>query len=69
MLVNGSPTKVFSVEKGLRQAYPLSPFLFVVFAEELSGLVRKEVEIGEFEAFNIRDRCKVDILQFADDTL
>ncbi|XP_058739158.1 uncharacterized protein LOC131611048 [Vicia villosa] len=38
-------------------------------AEGLSGLVRKSIEIGEFESFCIKSSCWVDILQFADDTL
>ncbi|XP_058765341.1 uncharacterized protein LOC131638809 [Vicia villosa] len=69
ILVNGSPTKEFEVSRGLRQGDPLSPFLFVLVTEALSRLVRKSVEGGEFQSFTFRDSCKVDILQFADDTL
>ncbi|CAK8537008.1 unnamed protein product [Lathyrus sativus] len=69
VLVNGSPTKEFEVEKGLRQGDPLSPFLFVIVAEGLAGLVRKSQELGEFEGFVVNGKCMVDLLQFADDTL
>ncbi|XP_058779060.1 uncharacterized protein LOC131653017 [Vicia villosa] len=69
VMVNGSPTKEFVVNRGLRQGDPLSPFLFVLVTEALTRLVRKSIEIGDFEAFDIKRRCEVDILQFADDTL
>ncbi|XP_058784895.1 uncharacterized protein LOC131659767 [Vicia villosa] len=69
VMVNGSPTKEFVVNRGLRQGDPLSPFLFVLVTEALARLVRKSIEIGEFESFDIKRRCEVDILQFADDTL
>ncbi|XP_058732778.1 uncharacterized protein LOC131604350 [Vicia villosa] len=69
VVVNVSPTKEFVVKRGLRQGDPLSPFLFVLVAEALARLVRKSIEIGEFENFVIKRSCGVDILQFADDTL
>ncbi|XP_058751483.1 uncharacterized protein LOC131624543 [Vicia villosa] len=69
VLANGSPTKEFKVSRGLRQGDPLSPFLFVLVAEGLTGLVRKSIEVGEFQSFNINGSCPVYILQFADDTL
>ncbi|XP_058740898.1 uncharacterized protein LOC131613227 [Vicia villosa] len=69
VLVNGSPTKVFGVFRGLRQGDPLSSFLYGLVAEGLTGLVRQSIEVGEFGRFDIKGFCWVDILQFTDDTL
>ncbi|XP_058757341.1 uncharacterized protein LOC131630579 [Vicia villosa] len=69
VLVNGSPTKEFLVERGLRQGDPLSPFLFVIVAEGLKAMVNKAVENGDFVGFSVKGKCFIDVLQFADDTL
>ncbi|XP_058726412.1 uncharacterized mitochondrial protein AtMg01250-like [Vicia villosa] len=68
-MVNGRPTKEFVVGKGLRQGDPLSPFLFVLVTEGLTRLVRKSIVNGDYGGFAFNGRCKVDILQFVDDTL
>ncbi|XP_058725811.1 uncharacterized protein LOC131597115 [Vicia villosa] len=69
VLVNGSATKEFKVNKGLRQGDPLSPFLFVLAMEGLTTLVRKSIEVGDFKPFKYGEEDYADILQFADDTI
>ncbi|XP_058722795.1 uncharacterized protein LOC131594631 [Vicia villosa] len=69
ILVNGSPTKDFMVHKGLRQGDPLSLFLFVLAMEGLAALVRKSVALGDFKPFKYGEEEKVEILQFAEDTI
>ena len=46
ILINGSPTEEFKLEKGVRQGDPLSPFLFLMAAEALNRLVDKAKELG-----------------------
>ncbi|GAU45905.1 hypothetical protein TSUD_280460 [Trifolium subterraneum] len=56
ILINGSPTDDFKVERGLRQGDPLSPFLFLIVAEGLAGLMKRTVEIGIPDGANPRRR-------------
>ncbi|GKV15237.1 hypothetical protein SLEP1_g26035 [Rubroshorea leprosula] len=53
ILINGSPTKEFSVGKGLRQGDPLSPLLFLLVGEGLCGMVRKAEAEGLFRGVKI----------------
>ncbi|CAJ2672027.1 unnamed protein product [Trifolium pratense] len=69
VLVNGSPTEEFKVCKGLRQGDPLSPFLFLIAAEGLSGMIKRAVEIGKFQGYKVSNSLQFQILQFADDTI
>jgi mannosylglycoprotein endo-beta-mannosidase len=71
VLVNGSPTGEFSMERGLRQGDPLSPFLFLLAAEGLNVMMRALVESSIFTGYSASNRSTVAIshLQFADDTL
>lgn len=70
MLVNGSPSNVFSMERGVRQRDPLSPFLFLRAAEGLKCILDKAREMGLLKGISINtlqdDRS---LIQFADDTL
>lgn len=71
VLINGSPTKEFSVSKGLRRGDPMAPFLFLIVAEGLSGLIRNAVSLGEYEQYVIRGGVEVAVshTQYADDTI
>jgi hypothetical protein len=69
VLVNSSPTNDFKVGRGLRQGDPLSPFLFLIVAEGLAGMMRRAVEIGKFKDFHLNHNIQFQILQFADDTI
>ncbi|GLU06807.1 hypothetical protein SLE2022_238000 [Rubroshorea leprosula] len=70
ILVNGSPTREVEVGKGLRQGDPLSPFLFLLIAEGLQGLIKRAVTEGMLQGIEIgKQGMSVSLLQFADDTI
>ncbi|GJW11402.1 putative RNA-directed DNA polymerase, eukaryota, reverse transcriptase zinc-binding domain protein [Tanacetum coccineum] len=70
VLVNGSPTKEFKIERGLRQGDPLSPFLFIIAIEALHVTLQEAKSKNVFEGIKVGSN-KVDIshLQYADDAL
>ena len=70
ILVNGSPTEEFCLDRGVRQGDPLSPFLFILAAEGLNAIVNKAVENDIFRGVRIgSNRVVVSHLQYADDTI
>ncbi|XP_071740790.1 uncharacterized mitochondrial protein AtMg01250-like [Rutidosis leptorrhynchoides] len=70
ILVNGSPTNEFTIERGVRKEDSLSPFLFIIAAEGLNYLTKKEVEEGLFKGVHIGvDKIPISQLQYADDTI
>lgn len=71
VLVNGSPTDEFKMEKGIRQGDPLAPFLFLVVAEGLNGLLKQAVATNNYRPMKVGKGIGVDVdlLQFADDAL
>lgn len=44
VLIKGSPSKEFHLERGLQQGDPFSPFLFLLAAECVSTILGKAVE-------------------------
>ena len=69
ILVNGNAKGWVKASRSLRQGDPLSPFLFLV-ADVLSRLMIRAEETGITEGFFVgRDRTRVSLLQFADDTI
>jgi len=70
VLVNGSPTKEFVPKKSLRQGDPLVPFLFLIAAKALAGVSRLAEEKNLINSLEIgRAKVKVNMFQYADDTL
>ncbi|GAU41847.1 hypothetical protein TSUD_177580 [Trifolium subterraneum] len=69
ILVNGSPTDKFPLERGLRQGDPLYPFLFLVAAEGLHVMMKTMVERNIFIGYRVGESDSISHLQFADDTL
>ncbi|GKV48357.1 hypothetical protein SLEP1_g55180 [Rubroshorea leprosula] len=70
ILINGSPTNQFPVNKGIRQGDPLSPFLFLIVAEGLNGLMSSAVDTERYKGVGIGSGdTMVTHLQFADDTI
>ncbi|GJX28628.1 putative RNA-directed DNA polymerase [Tanacetum coccineum] len=70
VLINGSPTKEFKVEKGLRQGDPLSPFLFIIAIEALNVALLQARNNNIFHGTKVgKDNIHISHIQFADDAL
>ncbi|GKV28130.1 hypothetical protein SLEP1_g37215 [Rubroshorea leprosula] len=70
ILINESPTRQFPISKGIRQGDPLSPFLFLIVAKGLNGLLLSAVDKKVYKGVRIGNGdVMVSYLQFADDTI
>lgn len=70
LLINGSSTSDFQVEKGLRQGDPLSPLLFNIVAEGLNILLKKAKMANLISGVQMGSNGPViSHLQFVDDTM
>ncbi|XP_015954786.1 uncharacterized protein LOC107479150 [Arachis duranensis] len=70
ILINGSPSKPFKMERGLRQGDPLSLFLFVLVVDVLNRMIGEAVRNGRISPLLVeRDNIELSHLQFADDTI
>jgi hypothetical protein len=68
ILVNNNTTKPITPSRGLRQGDTLSPYLFIICAEELSCLIKQAEARGEIHGVKIcRNAPIVSHLLFADD--
>ncbi|XP_057734086.1 uncharacterized protein LOC130949353 [Arachis stenosperma] len=70
VLVNGSPSKSFKMERGLRQGDPLSPLLFVLVVDVLHKMLGEAVRNGCIAPLLVeRDRIELSHFRFVDDTI
>ncbi|GJW59631.1 reverse transcriptase domain, reverse transcriptase zinc-binding domain protein [Tanacetum coccineum] len=70
VLVNGSPSKEFLMEHGLRQGDPLSTLLFLIVAEALQVTILKACNKNIFKGLSLAyDGANVSILQYADNAI
>ena len=69
-LINGEPTGHITLTRGLCQGNPISPYLFLLCAEGLNGLIEKATLQGEIHSVSLCPRGpKISNLFFTDDSL
>ena len=69
-LINGSPQGKVLPSRGLRQGDPLSPYLFILCTEVLSGLCKKAQLLKQLSGIRVsQNGPRVNHLLFADDTM
>lgn len=71
VLVNGIPGDQFRSSRGIRQGDPLSPYLFILYAELLARLLSSAV-VGPGKPIGVpigKSGVRVPFLTFADDTM
>nr|XP_043638072.1 uncharacterized protein LOC122609078 [Erigeron canadensis] len=68
VLVNGSPTDEFSIQRGLRQSHPMAPFLFIIAMEGLHVAINNLVRNGLFCGVQIK-QVMISHLFYVDDVI
>ncbi|KAJ9560359.1 hypothetical protein OSB04_005519 [Centaurea solstitialis] len=70
ILINNSPTKQFSLEKGVRQGDPLSPFLFIMAVEGLIAAMKEALDKNLFHGIALSNNGPIiSNLHYADDAI
>jgi len=69
ILINGEVKKFIQSKRGLRQGYPLSPFLFILVMEGLSIMLKKGQAEGVQTGIKISRLIKILHLLFVDDVI
>ncbi|GKA89823.1 RNA-directed DNA polymerase, eukaryota [Tanacetum coccineum] len=69
VLVNGSPSREFQFQCGLKQGDPLAPLLFILVMESLHLSFSRVVEAGIFKGIRLNNSISLSHLFYADDAL
>ena len=70
ILINGEPKGFIQQSRGIKQGDPLSPYLFLLCAESLSGMIRRVVENKELHGvLSSPNGVCISHLFFANDSL
>jgi len=70
ILVNGSPSEIFTPSRGLRQGDPLSPFLFILMMEGLGRSIKQAKISGKIKGLQLTENGQaMTHQQFVDDTM
>ena len=69
-LLNGRPTYFFKAKRGIRQGFPLSPFLYILIADSLSRRLNRILEEGHLLGLSFKARVQpINHALFVDDTI
>jgi len=68
-LVNGSPTRFFQSQRGLRQGCPLSPLLFILVMDGLSRMIGAAKLSGSLQGVKVSQTHHLNHILFVDDVL
>ena len=70
VLINGEPKGKITPSRGLRQGDPISPYLFLLCAEGLSAMFKKEEREGNLNGIAVcRSAPRITHMLFADDSI
>ncbi|KAJ9549144.1 hypothetical protein OSB04_021687 [Centaurea solstitialis] len=70
VLVNGSPTEEFSMQRGIRQGDPLAPFLFIIAMEALNVAIKDARSSGVLDGIKLPNNGPlISHFFYADDAL
>ena len=70
VLINGEPKGKIIPSRGLRQGDPISPYLFLLCAEGLSAMIKKEERNGNLNGIAVCRRApRITHMLFADDSI
>ena len=69
VLINGSPTDFFKATRGVRQGYPLPPYLFLLIIEGFSRFVSRDKSLGLIQGVRVTPKTHMTHLLFVDDVM